>query len=128
MKRTYISSPLEREIVRHNNGLSVVYFRENVIQKARRYVAQEYSFCFKSKEDLIADIEYVEQNAVSFLARAKAREIRIRREKECFAFTDRAAWFFSLTDEQRDAVMIWRQAWLDAPETLIIPSKPDFVR
>lgn len=54
-------------------------------------------------------------------------ELRRRREFECFAISDRAVWFYGLTEEQKAEVQHWRQAWLDAPETGTIPPKPEWI-
>ena len=54
--------------------------------------------------------------------------IRQLRRKECFDIADRAAWYASLTEEQKAEVQSWRKAWLDAPETGIIPEKPRWIK
>ena len=54
-------------------------------------------------------------------------ELRRRRAFECFAISDRAVWFYGLTEEQKAEVQHWRQAWLDAPETGAIPEKPQWI-
>lgn len=54
--------------------------------------------------------------------------IRQLRRKECFDIADRAAWYDSLTEEQKAEVQSWRKAWLDAPETGIIPEKPRWIK
>lgn len=53
--------------------------------------------------------------------------IRRKRESECFSICDRAVWFYSLTEEQKAEVQHWRQAWLDAPETGVMPVKPVWI-
>lgn len=57
-----------------------------------------------------------------------AKAIRQLRRLECFDVADRAAWYDALTDEQKAEVQAWRKAWLDAPETGIIPKKPDWIK
>ena len=54
--------------------------------------------------------------------------IRQLRRKECFDIADRAAWYDTLTQEQKAEVQSWRKAWLDAPETGIIPEKPKWIK
>ena len=54
--------------------------------------------------------------------------IRQLRRKECFDIADRAAWYASLTEEQKAEVQSWRKAWLDAPETGIIPERPRWIK
>lgn len=55
-------------------------------------------------------------------------DIRARRQKECFDICDRAAWVATLDKTQLRLLHIWRNAWLRAPETGIIPPKPKFVK
>jgi len=48
-----------------------------------------------------------------------------RHRKECFNIVNRGnTWFNSLNEVQKEEIQIWYQAWLDAPDTLVIPSKP----
>lgn len=54
-------------------------------------------------------------------------EIRKRREKECFKIVDRACWYDTLSPEQKEEIKKWRQKWLEATETLVIPEKPNFI-
>ena len=54
--------------------------------------------------------------------------IRQLRRKECFDIADRAAWYDTLTEEQKAEVQSWRKAWLDAPETGIIPERPRWIK
>lgn len=57
-----------------------------------------------------------------------AKAIRQLRRLECFDIADRAAWYDALTDEQKAEVQAWRKAWLDAPETGVIPRKPEWIK
>lgn len=36
-------------------------------------------------------------------------------------------WFNSLTQQQKDELQIWYQEWLDAPDTLTIPTRPEWL-
>lgn len=54
--------------------------------------------------------------------------IRKRREVECFAICDRAAWFYDLPKERKNEVRAWRNAWLVATETGIIPKRPSWIK
>ena len=54
--------------------------------------------------------------------------IRKRREKECFAYCDRAVWYATLTQDQKKAVRVWRAKWLRATETGICPEKPWWIK
>lgn len=54
--------------------------------------------------------------------------IRSRRYKECFIFINRGdLWYKHLSNEQKEELDIWYQAWLDAPETKVIPTKPEWL-
>lgn len=55
-------------------------------------------------------------------------ELRQRREIECFSIIDRSKlWYDSLTTQQYNQLMSWYQAWLNAPQTGIIPEKPQWL-
>lgn len=54
-------------------------------------------------------------------------ELRERREVECFAICDRAVWYDSLIDEQKEEVKVWRQNWLDVTVTKVVPDIPSFI-
>ena len=56
------------------------------------------------------------------------QKIRAWREKNCFPIVDRAAWYDSLTKEQKAEVQKWRKACLDATETGVIPAKPSWIK
>lgn len=54
--------------------------------------------------------------------------IRERREKECFKFINRGSlWYDTLTAEQKAELAVWYRAWLDAPQTLVVPAKPSWL-
>lgn len=54
--------------------------------------------------------------------------LRRERERICFPVINRgAAWYARLTDEQKEELQVWYQAWLDAPETGIKPKTPAWV-
>lgn len=54
--------------------------------------------------------------------------IRMRRQSECFSVVDRSQlWYNSLTNEQKAELQEWYEAWLIAPDTLVIPTKPDWL-
>lgn len=59
----------------------------------------------------------------------KARDIRVQRDEEVFPIINRgAAWYATLTEEQSLELQAWYQAWLDAPDTLVIPTKPSWLK
>lgn len=56
--------------------------------------------------------------------------IRARREAECFAIVNRGAVWYTFavnTDKRRQQLQAWYEAWLDAPQTGIIPVCPDWI-
>ena len=58
----------------------------------------------------------------------KKDRIRSRREKECFPIINRGIlWYDTLTNEQKEELKVWYQAWLDATETLVVPDKPSWL-
>ena len=60
---------------------------------------------------------------------AKLVEIRSRRESECYPIINRGGlWYDLLTKAEKDELLEWYQAWLDAPETGIIPEKPSWLK
>lgn len=55
-------------------------------------------------------------------------EIRVLRETECFAVVDRGPlWYARLSTEQTAELAEWHTAWLDAPETGVIPERLDWL-
>lgn len=72
-------------------------------------------------EKLVVDKERYEHDRL-------VQNIRFRRERECFAIVNRGeVWYNMLTNEQKEELQVWYRAWLDAPETLIIPEKPHWL-
>ena len=62
------------------------------------------------------------------LTEEQKRQIRKRRDKECFPIINRSViWHRRLTQEQRNELETWYQMWLDAPETGIIPVIPAWI-
>lgn len=54
--------------------------------------------------------------------------LRNKREEECFPVINRGElWYAKLTAEQKEELSVWYQAWLDAPQTGIIPTKPEWL-
>jgi len=62
------------------------------------------------------------------LTEEQKRQIRKRREKECFPIINRSClWHARLTNEQQLELARWYQNWLDAPATGIIPVTPAWI-
>lgn len=72
-------------------------------------------------EDILVYIPYTE----SELKERKENELRSRREAECFPVINRGAlWYNKLSEEQKQELSAWYEAWLDAPETNVVPDRP----
>lgn len=51
--------------------------------------------------------------------------LRNQREKECFSYINRGyLWYSKLTDEQKEELASWYQAWLDVTDTKVVPNAP----
>ena len=54
--------------------------------------------------------------------------LRSQREKVCFPYINRGyLWYSKLSDEQKDELDIWYQAWLDVTNTKIAPEIPEWL-
>jgi hypothetical protein len=50
------------------------------------------------------------------------RELRKRREKECFPIVNRGKlWYNKLSLEQFSELLSWYEKWLDVTDTLVVP-------
>lgn len=55
-------------------------------------------------------------------------DICARREVECFPVINRGLpWYAQLTPERYAEVMAWYSAWLEAPDTLVVPDRPGWL-
>ena len=78
-------------------------------------------------------VEELSQEELDILTNLKNKllpeEIRYRRKTECFPYINRGYfWLKNLTDEQKNELEVWYQSWLDAPATLLIPNKPEWLK
>ena len=111
--------------------------KEGRITAAREFEQVGFQY---SEENIVFDyagrLVFESETKTESYAKAKAEYekeqyknvLRMRREKECFAIADRAAWFYGLTEEQKSEVLVWREAWLNVTETLMIPEKPKWIK
>lgn len=92
------------------------------------------------------DLEFFEPNFEAFRVESgkliydedKSKEIaRIRtienltsrRISECFNVINRSQlWYNTLSEDQKAELQVWYQAWLDVTDTLVVPTKPDWLR
>ena len=81
---------------------------------------------YKISEDntLVLDMKKVESNQQEEIL----NELRYEREIVCFPVINRGKlWYDSLTPEELDELEVWYQAWLDAPQTGIVPNTPSWL-
>lgn len=88
-------------------------------------IIRDYAGCLVFKKDSETE-EYAAAKAAYEKEQYK-KELRRRRENECFAIVDRAAWFYGLSDERKAEVLAWREAWLNVTDTLMVPEKPNWI-
>lgn len=59
----------------------------------------------------------------------KQELLRSRREYECFPYINRGElWYDLLTDAQKEELDVWYKDWLNVTETLIVPTKPKWLK
>ena len=88
-------------------------------------IPTDWQFSRYENGKIIPDVEYKS----SKLLEEQLREIRMRREIECFPFINRGfLWYDTLTEEQKKELKKWYQEWLDAPQTRSIPVMPAWVK
>lgn len=73
-----------------------------------------------TKEEL-EELAAIRQKALPY-------EIRERRKAECFPYINRGElWYKNLSEEQKTELETWYQSWLNAPQTLTVPDKPEWL-
>lgn len=61
-------------------------------------------------------------------AKVEIFELRRKRQEECFSYINRGEiWYDRLTEEQKEELKQWYDAWLDVTETKVVPNKPDWL-
>lgn len=117
-------------------GQSVVFFRTNIEEietdSGISYVATEYMLELPTTENLE---ERINANKEAWLERvvansleAEKNDIRERRNTECFPIINRGKfWYDGLTEEKKAELLRWYHDWLDAPETLSVPTRPEWL-
>ena len=54
--------------------------------------------------------------------------LRSQRNKVCFPYVNRGyLWYSKLTDEQKEELDDWYQAWLDVTKTKVVPEMPEWL-
>jgi hypothetical protein len=63
-----------------------------------------------------------------FVSRTNMELLRERRESECFTVINRGGlWYDMLTLREKNDLLEWYHAWLDAPSTGVIPDRPSWL-
>jgi len=54
--------------------------------------------------------------------------LRTQRNKQCFPYINRGyLWYNNLSDEQKEELASWYQAWLDVTSTKVVPNIPEWL-
>ena len=70
-------------------------------------------------------LERDEEQLVIVIDKNEKEILRIRRLRECFPIINRGdMWYATLSEEQKEELRLWYQAWLDVTETKIVPEMP----
>ena len=78
-------------------------------------------------------VEYMEtdeykEKAKAFSEQQAIKRLRRQRDEDCFSVINRGAlWYERLTDEQKQELEAWYEAWLNVTETKIIPVCPEWL-
>lgn len=70
-----------------------------------------------------------EDKKIKYELELKKTNIRVDRNNICFPIINRGVlWYNMISEQQRNELNNWYQQWLDAPETLIIPETPNWIK
>ena len=80
--------------------------------------------CFIGKNWRLKDDAFIVEDILDI------EVIRERRQTECFALVDNRSqlWWNHLTEEMKNELDAWYEAWLLATETKVIPKKPEWLQ
>ncbi len=79
---------------------------------------------YEEKEPVYVYVPYTEQEKEQI----ELNKIRQRRSVECFSVINRGMlWYEKLSAEQKEELLAWYEAWLDAPATKICPERLEWV-
>lgn len=55
-------------------------------------------------------------------------EIRWQRQNQCFPIINRGQlWYSRFSNSELEMLKEWYQEWLDAPETMVVPERPEWL-
>lgn len=97
---------------------------ENGGEDISKVLPTEHKDAWDEYEDIYVYILYTQEE----LTENEKNKIRCWRARECFPIVNRGAlWYNKLTAEQVAELSAWYEAWLDAPQTMTVPTKPEWV-
>lgn len=112
-------------------GNEIVAYSENKLGDEYTEVSEKYLFGYDNKlypENYLKSSEYLEKQD-KYTENERLSAIRVRREEECFRIINRGQlWYANLKEEQKSELAAWYQAWLDAPQTGVVPTKPSWIK
>ena len=122
---------LEHEVVIHHEAEAEVpeqYHYERIVERDYKKVVDAPAIpAHEAYDETVVEYLYHKYSPEEIEQNIK-EAIRQRRENECFPIINRGyAWYRLLTFEQLEELDKWYIAWLDAPETGVIPEKPQFI-
>lgn len=80
--------------------------------------------CFDLENDCVVDYDNTEYSKIH-----KLEELRAKRAVECFTIINRGQlWYDNLSDKQKEELKVWYTAWLKVTETLVEPTKPEWLK
>lgn len=85
----------------------------------------EYKPARDEKENIYVYLTYTEEELLG----NKKNSLRLRREEECFSIINRGAlWYARLSEDQVQELEQWYNDWLNVTETLVEPTKPEWIK
>lgn len=85
----------------------------------------EYQPAREEIEDIVIYVSYTDEE----LHNIKLDKLRAKREQECFSIINRGQfWYDKLDVYQKLELNEWYQGWLDVTETLVEPTKPEWLK
>lgn len=85
----------------------------------------EYKPKRTEQEKIFVYVPYTEQE----LKEIKIKELRGKRESECFPVINRGIlWYNKLDSKKIEELEKWYNDWLNVTETLVVPTKPDWLK
>lgn len=118
------------------NGL--IYISKTALNRFDKATLRQppynFSFVQVDKEDFVSsdfndDLSFSLEKYNARKNAEKLERLRIQRATECFPIVNRGQlWYEMLTDAQKSELSAWYNAWLDVTETLVVPTKPSWLR